>query len=157
MSVMATALRQRLIQDRFEGPVHEAVLNLLVASASLQERSERLFAKYDVSPAQYNVLRILKGAHPAGHARCEIARRMIERAPDLTRMIDRLQRRGLVERARSDQDRRHSITRITRGGLELVERMAPAVAALHRTVSRRLTRPEAAALSRLCEKLYAQD
>src|SRR5881296_821737 len=133
MGVMATALRQRLIQDRFEGPVHEAVLNLLVASASLQE------------------------AHPAGHARCEIARRMIERAPDLTRMIDRLQRRGLVERARSDQDRRHSITRITRGGLELVERMAPAVAALHRTVSRRLTRPEAVTLSRLCEKLYAED
>jgi len=154
---MATALGKRLIQDRFEGPVHEAVLNLLVASAFLQERTTRLFEKYDVSPAQYNVLRILKGAHPAGHPRCEIARRMIERAPDLTRMIDRLERRGLVGRARSDQDRRHSITRITRGGLELIERMAPAAAALHRAVSRRLTRPEAVALSRLCEKLYAED
>ena len=154
---MPTAISRRLIQDRFEGPVHEAVLNLLVAAAFLQEHSERLFAKYEVTRAQYNVLRILKGAHPAGHPRCEIARRMIERAPDLTRMIDRLERRGLVERARSGEDRRQSISRITQRGLQLVERMAPAVAALHRTVSRRLTRPEAAALSRLCEKLYAKD
>jgi DNA-binding MarR family transcriptional regulator len=154
---MVTALGKRLLQDRFEGPVQTAVLNLLVAAAFVQEHMARLFGEHDLTPAQYNVLRILKGVHPGGHPRCEIARRLIERAPDLTRMIDRLERRGLVERARSDQDRRHSITRITRRGLELVERMAPAVTALHRTVSRRLTRPEAVTLSRLCEKLYAED
>ena len=153
---MATALSQRILQDRFESPIQEAVLNLLVAGASVQEHMERLFAKYDVTPAQYNVLRILKGVHPDGHPRCEIARRMVERAPDLTRMIDRLERRGLAERARSDQDRRHSITRITRRGLDLIERMAPATAALHRAVSRRLTQAEAVTLSRLCEQLYVE-
>jgi len=157
MNVMGTALSQRLIQGRFQGPVHEAVLNLLVAAAFVQEQTERQFAKYDVSPAQYNVLRILKGAHPAGHPRCQIARRMIERAPDLTRLIDRLARRGLVERVRSDQDRRHSMSRITQRGLELVDRMAPAAAALHRAVSSKLTRSEAVTLSRLCERLYAED
>jgi DNA-binding MarR family transcriptional regulator len=82
---------------------------------------------------------------------------MIERAPDLTRMIDRLERRGLVERARSDRDRRHSITRITRRGLDLIERAAPATASLHRVLSRRLERGELAELSRLCEKLYAPE
>jgi len=154
---MGTALSQRLIQDHFQSPIQEAVLNLLLAAAFVQEQTERVFAKYEISPAQYNVLRILKGAHPAGHPRCEIARRLIERAPDLTRMIDRLERRGLVERASSDQDRRQSISRITPRGLELVERMAPAAAALHRVVSSKLTRSEAAMLSRLCEQLYAED
>ncbi len=152
-----TALHERLQQDRFEGPAHRAALNLLVAAGFLQERLARRFEEFELTPAQYNVLRILKGAHPEGHPRCEIARRMIERAPDLTRMIDRLERRGLVERARSGQDRRHSITRITSAGLALVERMAPAAADLHDTIARRLTRPEVAALSRLCEKLHAQD
>jgi len=152
-----TALHQRLRPDRFEGPAHMATLNLLIAAGFLQERLTLRFAEFELTPAQYNVLRILKGAGPAGHPRCEIARRMIEHAPDLTRMIDRLERRGLVERARSGQDRRHSITRITSAGLALLERMAPAAADLHHTVSQRLTRPEVAALSRLCEKLHAQD
>jgi DNA-binding MarR family transcriptional regulator len=154
---MGTALRQRLLQDRFESPAHEAALNLLVAAGHLHDQAARLLAEHDLTLTQYNVLRILKGIHPQGHARCEIARRLIDRAPDLTRMIDRLGRRGLVERARSDRDRRQSITRITRRGIEMVERLAPAAAALHRVVSRRLTRPEVAALSRLCEKLYAED
>jgi DNA-binding MarR family transcriptional regulator len=155
-AIMSTPLSQRLQQDRFSGPVHAATLNLLIAAGFLRERSAILFAEFGVTPAQYNVLRILKGVYPDGHPRCEIARRLIERAPDLTRMIDRLERRGLVERARSGQDRRHSITRITAQGLELIERMAPTATTLHRIVSRRLTRPEVAALSRLCEKLYAQ-
>jgi DNA-binding MarR family transcriptional regulator len=155
MAVMGTALARRLVQSRFDSPVQMATLNLLVAASYLQENTERLLAEHDLSPAQYNVLRILKGVHPEGHPRCEIARRMIERAPDLTRMIDRLERRGLVERERSDHDRRHSITRITRRGLELVQRTAPATAALHGLLTRRLTRGELAELSRLCEKLYA--
>jgi DNA-binding MarR family transcriptional regulator len=154
---MTTMLGNRLLQDRFESPVHAAVLNLLVAAEHIHEHLGRLLEPHDLTPTQYNVLRILKGAHPGGHPRCEIARRMIERAPDLTRMIDRLERRGLVERARSGEDRRHSITRITRRGLELVERVAPSVAALHRTVAQRLSGSEAVTLSRLCQRLYAED
>ena len=154
---MGTALGRRLVQARFESPVQVAALNLLVAGSYLQEQNARMLAEHDLSLPQYNVLRILKGVYPEGHPRCEIARRMIERAPDLTRMIDRLERRGLVERARSDQDRRHSIARITRRGLELIERTAPAMAALQRMLSRRLSRPELAELSRLCEKIYAPD
>ena len=152
---MGTALAKRLVQSRFESPVQVAILNLLVAASYLQEQNERLLAEHNLSPAQYNVLRILKGVHPEGHPRCEFARRMIERAPDLTRMIDGLERRGLVERARSDHDRRHSITRITRRGLDLIQRTAPATAAIHGLLARRLTRGDLAELSRLCEKLYA--
>lgn len=151
---MGEALKRRLQQARFEHPVQEALLNLLVAAGHVRERMDRLVAGHDITPGQYNVLRILKGAHPRGYARCEIARRMVERAPDLTRMIDRLQKRGLVERGRSDGDRRQSITRITRKGMELVDALRPTVAVLHRELGARLTRRESAELSRLLEKVY---
>src|SRR5215831_16093367 len=154
---MKSALQRRLIQDRFDSPAEMATLNVLVAASFLREQGARLLAEHGVTVGQYNVLRILKGVHPEGHPRCEIARRMIERAPDLTRMIDRLERHGLVERGRPGKDRRHSMTRITRRGLELVARIAPAVDAFHRVVSDRLTRRDVVDLSRLCEKLYAPD
>src|SRR5262249_12758341 len=137
-------------------PSHVTILNLLVATAHIQERLERLCEEHEITAAQYNVLRILKGVHPGGHPRCEIARRLIQRAPDLTRMIDRLERRGLVERARSEKERRHSITRITRRGLELIDAMAPAMASLNRSLLKRLSREDAARLSQLCERMYAE-
>ncbi len=154
---MGERLRQRLQQSRFESPYHEALLNLGVASAHLHDLAQELFEEHGITRGQYNVLRILRGAYPQGYPRCEIARRMIERAPDLTRMVDRLVRMGLVERAGSEHDRRQSIARITRRGMELLERMRSAVAQLHRGVSDHLTRAEAEELSRLCEKLYGHD
>jgi len=153
---MGKELQKRLVQTRFESPFAEAVLNVLVTASHLRELFDRSYAEHELSHGQYNVLRILRGAHPEGYPRCEIARRMIERAPDLTRLVDRLERRGLVERARSEEDRRHSITRITRKGLELLERLQPTMNAAHREVADHLTRGEAEELSRLCEKLYGE-
>src|SRR5438128_9340170 len=124
---MGDTLKHRLRQDRFEGPFHEAVLNVMVAAAHLRAAVERVCEQHGITEGQYNVLRILRGAHPQGHSRCEIARRMVERSPDVTRLIDRLEKHELVERARDGSDRRLSITRITRKGLQLLERMQPAV------------------------------
>jgi DNA-binding MarR family transcriptional regulator len=154
---MGEHLKKRLMQSRFESPYQEAFLNLLIAAAHLREHAQGAFQPLDITNAQYNVLRILKGAHPEGYPRCEIQRRLIERAPDLTRMIDRLVRAGLVERGQSENDRRQSITSITRKGLDLLERTKPALGQVHRTLSDRLTRAEAEELSRLCERLYGTD
>ena len=150
------ALRNRLRQARFESPAQETVLNLLVASSHVRELIEQACAPLGLSAGQYNVLRILRGAEPGGYPRCEIAHRMIERAPDLTRMIDRLSELGLVERGRSSEDRRHSVTRITRRGLELLDEARPAFEALHRAVTARLTRRECEQLSELLERLYGE-
>jgi DNA-binding MarR family transcriptional regulator len=79
---------------------------------------------------------------------------MIARAPDLTRLIDRMVRRALVERVRSERDRRLSRARITRKGLQLLGELEPAVNAVDRGLARRLSDAEARTLSRLCEKLY---
>lgn len=154
---MGNALRRRLEMTRFEGPLHEAMLNLLVASAHVRALLEHAFEGSGLTLGQYNVLRILRGAYPGGYARYEIARRLIVRAPDLTRMIDRLVKLGLVERARSAVDARHSLACITRRGLALLNRMRPDVDAVHRGLAKRLSAREARELSRLLERLYDED
>ena len=86
---MGESIRKRLLQSRFEGPHHEAALNVLLAAHHLEECWELAFQGLDLTGPQYNVLRILNGVHPEGYARFEISRRMIDRAPDMTRMLDR--------------------------------------------------------------------
>lgn len=157
VSGVGQVLRRRLRQTRFESPVQEAILNVLVASGHLRERVDRLLASHRLTSGQFNVLRILRGATPAGLPRCEIAARMLERAPDVTRIVDRLVRSGYVERGRSEEDRRHSIATITRRGLTLLERLDPEVRASTEDLAKRITEREAETLSRLCEKLYEEE
>lgn len=154
---MGKVLRQRLRQARFESPVQEAFFNVLVASGHLRERVDRVLDRHGMTSGQFNVLRILRGAHPQGLPRCEIAPRMVERAPDITRTVDRLVQSGFVERTRSEDDGRHSIARITRKGLALLERIDPELTATFRDLAGRINEREAEMLSQLCEKLYEED
>ncbi|HVR10253.1 MAG TPA: MarR family transcriptional regulator [Thermoanaerobaculia bacterium] len=151
---MGATLRHRIQQTRFESAAQEALLNLLVAADHLRAHTERLCAEFGISASQYNVLRILRGVHPAGHPRCEIARRMIERAPDVTRLIDRLEKRGWVERDRSERDRRLSISRITAAGLELLDSIAPRFELAQRDFAERVPPADCRELSRICEAIY---
>jgi DNA-binding MarR family transcriptional regulator len=150
-------LSRRLKQAKFESHVHEAVLNLLVASAHVRQLVDEAVGTHQLTQAQFNVLRILRGAHPGGYPRREIATRMIDRAPDVTRLIDRLERRGLVERTRSDADRRQSITVITGKGLDLLARVDPLVAATQRAIAGRLSAADLRQLSRICERIYGDE
>jgi DNA-binding MarR family transcriptional regulator len=151
---MGDALKRRIKQQRFESPLQEAMLNLLVAAAHVRERTDRVLEESGITQAQYNLLRILRGAHPGGYPRCDIAERMIDRAPDVTRLIDRLERQGLVERDRSDKDRRLSISRITPAGLELIDRVNPALAEAHAYLADRISAKDRLELSRICEGIY---
>jgi DNA-binding MarR family transcriptional regulator len=152
------ALLRRLEQKRpFTEPVEEAGVNLLLAASWLDDRVERALERLGITHRQYNVLRILKGVHPSGHPRCEIARRMIDRAPDVTRLVDRLEVRGLVDRGSDAEDARRSVTRLTRSGLAVLAKATDALAPVHAELSARLSRAEARELSRLCESLYGPD
>lgn len=133
------------------------MLNLLVAASHVRERFERISAAQGITQTQYNVLRILRGAHPDGHARCDIAMRMIEKSPDVTRLIDRLEDQGLVERDRSQSDRRLSITRITPRGLKLLQQMQSGIDEAYIYFADRISLRDRRELSRICEGLYAQD
>src|SRR5215210_988774 len=152
---MGDALKKRIKQTAdFESPVEEAILNLMVAADHVRARLDRVCAHHRITTGQYNVLRILRGAHPKGHPRCEIAARLIERAPDVTRLVDRLETQGLVERDRSEEDRRLSITRITQKGLDVLLQMQPRLAEVQRYFSERVSRRDCRELSRICEGIY---
>ncbi|HEX7878632.1 MAG TPA: MarR family transcriptional regulator [Candidatus Eisenbacteria bacterium] len=154
---MGDTLRKRIQQSRFESPLQEAILNILVAAGHIRERVNRLCAVHDISNTQFNVLRILKGGPAEGYPRHEIQERMLERAPDVTRLIDRLEVRGLAERGRSDSDRRLSVTRITPAGVRLLEELQPHIGKLMTELSTRLDEQDCHELSRICEKLYSDD
>ncbi len=151
---MGKALAKRIKQERFESPLQEAILNLMVAAAFVGERFDRVCAEHGITGGQYNLLRVLRGAYPDGRSRCDIAVRLIERAPDVTRLVDRLERQGLVERVRSDEDRRLSISRITRAGLELLERMEPEIRVENEYLAERISLRDRRELSRICEGIY---
>ena len=108
-----------------------AFVSLLHATDRLQRRIVELFKREDLSLTQYNVLRILRGAGAGGLSCGEVAARMITRDPDITRLLDRLERRGLVVRTREARDRRVVRTRITNSGLELLTRLDEPVRGLH--------------------------
>ncbi len=154
---MSDVLKARIKQRRFRNPAHEAMLNLMVAAAHVRQMVEEACVDHDLTQAQYNVLRILRGKHPDGYPRGEVASRMIDRAPDVTRLIDRLERRGLVERVRSTEDRRLSITRITRKGLAVLTKLDPRIEALDAQFSSRLPPRDLKTLSQLCERVYELD
>jgi DNA-binding MarR family transcriptional regulator len=154
---MGRVLHKRLVSEHFDGPHQEATLNLWVTASFLRGLYEEVFEGADLTLTQYNVLRILNGAYPEGYCRSDLSRRMMDRAPDLTRLIDRLVRRGLVQRVRSAVDGRQSVARITPRGRHLLGLMHPKVRAAEKTIVERLSELEAAELSKLCEKVYGPE
>lgn len=97
----------------------------------LSRRVVPVLKSEDISPTQYNVLRILRGS-PNGLPCGEIANRMITRDPDMTRLLDRMEKRELISRARDEEDRRTVITRITASGREVLARLDEPVQEAHR-------------------------
>jgi DNA-binding MarR family transcriptional regulator len=101
----------------------EAVLNIVRTAEVIGQATACFLRDFDLSPTQYNVLRILRGAGSSGATCSQIAERMINHDPDITRLLDRLESRNFITRDRSKEDRRVVMARITADGLELVSRM----------------------------------
>ncbi|PYX26624.1 MAG: MarR family transcriptional regulator [Acidobacteria bacterium] len=121
---MSKGLQEELKQTvPFSSREQEAYLSLLRTSDALQSRVEAKLKDFGLTGTQYNALRILRGAGADGIPCSEIGERMITRDPDVTRLLDRLQKRGLVERSRGKQDRRVIYGRITGAGLKLLREM----------------------------------
>jgi DNA-binding MarR family transcriptional regulator len=119
---VAKSIQSEIQQTKpFSTLEEEALVSLQRTADQLHWRMSEMLKEYGVSPTQYNALRILRGAKDEGRACSEIAERMINRDPDITRLVDRLERRGLVARSREDRDRRVITTRITPAGLKLLD------------------------------------
>jgi DNA-binding MarR family transcriptional regulator len=110
----------------------ELYLSLIRTTDLLGRACFALLKDSGISPPQYNVLRILRGAGTAGLPCGEIAARMVTRDPDVTRLLDRLEQRGLITRGRGTEDRRVVSTRITDAGLALLDSLDPRMHEMHR-------------------------
>lgn len=117
--------------SRRSSPEEALFLSLIRTADLLSRRPAQLLKKEELSTTHYNVLRILRGS-PDGLTCGQIADRMITRDPDVTRLLDRLEKRGLVSRCRETRDRRAVLTRITPDGLELLARLDEPMTEVHR-------------------------
>jgi DNA-binding MarR family transcriptional regulator len=136
----------------FDSLEQETTLNLYRTMDHLLQDSCRLFQEHGLSGPQYNVLRILRG-HGRALSCCEIAADMITRTPDITRLVDRLEQAGWVERQRDADDRRVVRVQITAAGLELLSRLDRPVLELHHRQMGHLSRSELCELNRLLVKV----
>ena len=112
---------------------------LLQAADSLGQEAEQLLKAAGLTAAQYNVLRILRGAEPEGLPCRGIGDRMISHDPDMTRLLDRMEKRGLITRERQSDDRRVVKTRITAQGLSLLKTFDQPVHNLHKRQFRHMS------------------
>jgi DNA-binding MarR family transcriptional regulator len=130
---MARDLQSEIKQKKpFQVREEEVFLNLIRTADLLARKGAELFKAADLSPNQYNVLRILRGAGAEGLACGEVGDRMVTRDPDITRLLDRLEKRDLVRRAREKGDRRVVTARITAAGLDLLKKLDEPVAEWHK-------------------------
>ena len=132
----------------------DAMLNLLVSGKIIESDFEAMLKPFGITRRQYNVLRILKGVYPGGHPRAEIAARVLEQSPDITRIIDRLEDQELITRNKGKKDKRESLTMITPKGIALVDKAAKSVIEFSNNIEKILTKQGCEKLSELCEKLY---
>jgi DNA-binding MarR family transcriptional regulator len=135
----------------------EAFLELMRTADKLQGRVAEMLKQHGLSPTQYNALRILRGAGAKGLACSGIGERMINREPDITRLVDRLERRGLVRRNREHKDRRVITTRITPEGLETLQALDPKIEEFHRHLVGHLGENRLHALVRLLQAARGQE
>ena len=151
---MANALYDRVKEKAYDSSRQEAMINLLVAAGHYRQLLNELCGSYGITYDQYNIMRILHGVHPDGYPRCEIIDRMIERTPDVTRLLDRLARRGFVERVRSETDKRLSVAKITQEGINLLDEMDPKLKKTVKEFSKHIPKKEMKKLSDICSRLY---
>ncbi|MGA8440060.1 MAG: MarR family transcriptional regulator [Candidatus Sulfotelmatobacter sp.] len=136
-------------------PEEAAFLDLLRTTDVLSRGLAQVLKTEALSSTQYNVLRILRGS-PEGLACGEVANRMITRDPDVTRLLDRLEKRGLIARSREAKDRRTVMARITTAGLKVLARLDEPVQAAHRKQLGHLGRGRLGALTELLQVSRSQ-
>ena len=151
---MSGKLQQEIRRSRpFESPEVEAFLSLERTAEVLQGQLALLLKPSGISPAQYNVLRILRGAGVDGLPCGEIGGRMIQRDPDVTRLIDRMEQRGWVARIRSNSDRRVVRVRILDPALEILAGLDETVLETHKKQFGNLKKEQVQTLIDLLETL----
>lgn len=152
LPVMVARSKKEVAQGKHAGCREEAVfLSLLRTAEWLSRGVTETLSRADLTPTQYNALRILRGAGQAGVSCSEVSERMVTKDSDITRLLDRLEARGLVSREREAKDRRRIVTRITKEGLHVLAELDAPIAEMHRSQLSHLGEKQLASLGKLLE------
>lgn len=143
MTPVTSRLQRELKQTKpFRSLEEEVILNVARTAEFLASSGAEVFKRAELTPTQYNALRILRGAEPEGLCRNEVRDRMLTRMPDMTRLLDRMETAGLVSRTRDSEDRRVVTTRVSNKGARLLEKLDGAVAREHERRLSHLTKTQ---------------
>lgn len=154
MARRGSRLQHEIRQNRpFASVFEEALLSVLKTADVLGRSMAATLAPHRITPQRYNVLRILRGAGAAGLPTLEIGARLVEQAPGMTRLLDRLEAKRWIHRRRCGEDRRQVLCRITASGLKLLASLDPVVRKHHSRLESGMTAREAEQLAALLEKV----
>lgn len=115
------SISEEIKQSRFRNEHQKALLNIMLTANTLYASNSRFFKRFGLSPEQYNVLRILRGNHPLPCSVLNIQERMLDKMSNASRLVDKLEMKGLVIRIQSKEDRRQVSINITQQGLKLLD------------------------------------
>jgi DNA-binding MarR family transcriptional regulator len=141
-----------ILQSKFRNEYQKAGVNLIYTYNWITERSKAIFAPEDITPQQFNILRILRGSHPQPLSTLQIRERMLDKMSDTSRIVDRLIAKGLVKKGTCKEDRRLVDVMITDKGKKLLERLDARQDELDHILGN-LTKKEATQLSELLDKI----
>jgi DNA-binding MarR family transcriptional regulator len=149
---MSSEVEQGARRERYSPGLEEEVyLSIIRTAEALSWGVAETLKGSDLTPAQYNVLRILRGAAPDGATCGQISERMVTKDSDITRLLERLDTRGLISRARDGQDRRYITVKITPEGLELLSSLDEPIAQCHKRQLCHLGEERLASLGKLLD------
>lgn len=151
----SASLRQQLKKrGPFESIEQEAMLGILRTSDLLENRLARLLRQYDLTPSQYNAMRIMRGEGKPMPC-LEVADRMIQVAPAITRVVDQLAGRGFILKQQSDEDRRVFLVGLTSAGKRLLNRLDAPIGELHQSLLGHVAKADLKTLNRILETARA--
>lgn len=145
-------LAEDIKQSKFRNNRQKAALNIFFTSNWLNEKARAFLGEYDLTNQQFNVLRILRGSRPKPLSTQQIRERMLDKMSDTSRIVDRMLRKGLVEKKICEGDKRLVDVIITESGMELLSKIDQLEGELFRGVDN-LSEKEATILSDLCDKI----
>jgi DNA-binding MarR family transcriptional regulator len=145
-------LEKEIQQKKFLSERHKAAINIIYTAGWVNCINSRLMKEFDLSPQQFNVLRILRGQYPSPASVGLVQDRMLDKSSNASRLIDKLKQKGLIDRHECPRDRRQVDVRITRKGLDILDELdkrMPELAKHFETI----TEDEARELNRILDKL----
>lgn len=149
-------IEEEIHQKKFRNEYQKAAINIIYTHNWLNTKQKNFFSRYDITPQQFNVLRILRGQHPGSISTSAIRDRMLDRSSDASRIVDRIHKLGLVNKKPCPTDKRLVDVTISDKGLRLLEKIDLTIGEIDSMVGR-LNQAEAEELNRLLDKIRSED